>query len=177
MSSSDPSFDIDGHPKGSYVRMIEDIGRALDYLKVEQMPPTSAFLFYYISCEKLAKIMMAICQRKTRAEIFGQGSYTPGAGDIRDYSQRLECNVRLSDINCIFDSKNKHSARKLRDIFVHEVGPSHAKQIVDHSPSLVPKMKNFLDSRGTVIQFIKTNAEILLKNPPKISKKSKNLCT
>lgn len=156
MSGTDPSFDTDGTVKGSYVRAIEDIERALDYLRVDKMSDHAAFLFYYLSCEKLARIMKGICSNMKKKEIFKSGGTTPGAADIYKYSQQLNCHVKQSDIDWIFDREKSHSARKLRDNLIHEIGPSHAKQIMAHSQNLVPRMRAFLECRGIVVQYLQS---------------------
>ena len=159
MSNSDPSFDIDGRTKGSYVRATDDIGRALDTLKVEELPAVASFLFYYLSCEKLAKIMKGVCKGKKKSEIFNPRSRTPDTNSINNYSKQLGCKMIKNNIDCIFASNRQKSARWLRNQIAHEIGPSHAKQIVNEAPRLVPKMKKFLECRKDVVQCLTSRSQ------------------
>jgi len=154
MSKFDSSFDLRPRSKGSYRRGVDDIFRALNTLRVDELKPVAAFLFYYLACEKLAKIMKGVCTGKKYKEIFAPNSRTPSAEDIRKYSNQLGGKAAGADFDAIFDRKRKNSARSLRDKIIHEIGPSHAKQIVNAAPSLVPKMKKFLKYNDAVIQYL-----------------------
>ncbi len=154
MLDPDPSFDTNRNTKGSYRRATDDIGRALKQLRINDMPDVAAFLFYYLACEKLAKIMKGACLGKKKDEIFEARGGTPSASKICSYLQQLNCTFQEENINSIFDKDKKYSARWLRNNIVHEIGPSHAKQIVEHSRNLVQKMKLFLRYRKSVVQYL-----------------------
>lgn len=159
MSTSDPSFAINGKVKGSYLRALDDIGRALNYLKIDAMPDHAAFLYSYLASEKLARIMHGVFSRRKKGEIFCKGAKTPAASTIYSYSKQLGCDMTKTEIDQIFDFYNNQSARKLRDRFVHEIGPSHANDIVKRSITLVPIMKRFLNSRIALSQLLTNNRE------------------
>ncbi len=159
MMLDDPSFAIDGRVKGSYLRALEDIDRALNHLQIEAMPDHAAFLYSYLACEKLARIMHGVCNRKKKSDVFRKGASTPTATAIYTYSQQLDCYVSRTEIDQIFNSNNNQSARRLRDQFVHEIGPTHAKDIVNRSRTLVPNMKKFLDCRAALIKRLTSNPQ------------------
>ena len=154
MSKSDLSFDIEPRSKGSYRRALDDIGRALLILKADRLEPVASFLFYYLACEKLAKIMKGVCKRKKKTEMFKRNSQTPNIDEIEAYSKQLGCKISIHDIGDIFSGSNLNSARYLRNQIVHEIGPSHAKQIVNEAWRLVPKMQRFIECRHAVVQYI-----------------------
>lgn len=162
----DPSFDPDPKRKGSYIRATIDINKALDILNVKEMLEQAAFVYYYPACEKLAKIIVGICHKDKMSEVFNRHSHTPSATDIHFSLQQLGCNADISDIKSIFDSNNGLSARKLRDKFFHEIGPTHALQIFNNSNKHVQKMKDFLTYSQVVIQCLEKGG----KNSPDSTK-------
>ena len=169
----DPSFDIHPNTKGSYRRRAEDISRALSRLKVGNLSNISAFLIYYFSCEKLAKIMIGVSQKKPAAYYFGR-NYQLHIDVIKSSSKHLNCLISNGDIDWIFSTqhgsdwnaflrnssdrqiiasfKTPKSARLLRNQIVHDIGPTHAAQIQDQAQFLIAKMKRFLDGSAIVIQ-------------------------
>lgn len=75
------------------------------------MPDVAAFLFYYLACEKLAKIMKGVSSGEKKDKIFGVRRGTPAASKICNYLQKLNCTFKEEDINLIFDEEKKYSAR------------------------------------------------------------------
>jgi hypothetical protein len=145
MVEPDHSFDANPKQTGSYWRAARDIYRALDKeLKVDQLPEPAAFMFYYIGCEKLAKIMKGVVTKKSYAAVFGNRK-TPKPKEIKRYLACLGCQFPTGDVEAIFDPNDPSSARYLRNDFLHEVGPTHAKLLVKGAPHLVPKMRKFID--------------------------------
>ena len=154
MSRQDLSFDINPRSKGSYRRAADDIERALSILNADKLEPVASFLFYYLACEKLAKILKGVCTRQNKTQIFSRASHTPSANEIEKYLKHLGCKTPKSDIDDIFVSGHENSARSLRNKIIHEIGPTHAKQIVNEASRLVPMMKNFIESRHVVVQYL-----------------------
>lgn len=152
---SGPSFSINPKTKGSYRRAAEDIDRALKQLNIKKMPGVASFVFYYLACEKLAKIMYGVATKKRKTAVFK--SNTPRWNLIADYSKSLGCSVSRSDIESIFSSKITRSGRNLRNNIIHEIGPAHAKQIAAEAPVLVPKMKSFINCTSEVVNCIVNN--------------------
>ena len=61
---------IERLPKnGSYRKRLDDAFAAIEICSPEALPPLSAFILYYLTCEKLAKVVLGIKRGK------------PGAGD------------------------------------------------------------------------------------------------
>ena len=150
-----PSFDNDPKRKGSYRRAVDDIYHALELLKVGNMEPVEAFLFYYLACEKLAKIMKGVCEKKTYKEVFRKGEGTPYPKDIKRYLKKMNCAFVEKEIGMIFRSRGKPaSARNLRDRLIHEFGPSHARKVAHRAHELVPMMRNFLQCRKAVVDYL-----------------------
>ena len=161
-----PSFSTDPNAKPSYRRAADDIGRALKVLKAEQLSEVGMFLFYYYGCEKLARLMRGVEKRieiryvypKTKEEEKKQEKLktfgTPRATEIYQYAKLMDFNISKEDIYNIFCSKNPNSARALRNQFVQEMGPTHARMIRDEAKSLVPKMQRFIKCRSSLIEYI-----------------------
>ncbi len=78
---------------------------------------------------------------------------TPKSYDIYQYAKSMNFNISKDDIEKIFGTKN--SAKALRNQFVHEMGPTHARMIRDAAKSLVPKMQKFIECRSSLIDYIK----------------------
>jgi hypothetical protein len=98
----DYAVERQGHVGGTYRRRLDDAFKALDRLKVEKLPPAIAFIFYFLACEKIAKVMVGIRQRKP-----GQGpgfdKIKPRCSDIIKAAEFFGAiHVSDGDINTIF---------------------------------------------------------------------------
>ena len=68
MPSQKLEFAVERDPKvkGSYRRRLDDAFHALELLNIATFRPEAAFVFYYLTCEKVAKVIMGIASRKPR---------------------------------------------------------------------------------------------------------------
>jgi hypothetical protein len=63
----DYSIERHGHIGGTYRRRLNDAFEVLKVLKFEKLAPEVALIFYFLACEKLAKVMVGI-DRDKRAQ-------------------------------------------------------------------------------------------------------------
>lgn len=150
----DQSFTADGGVKGSYYRRIEDIARALDALRVSELPPAIQFLAYYFACEKLALAIVGI-QRNKSAKVAYEGQQVR-LGQLKQATRELRLSMGQEYLESLFSANPlTRSARVLRNKLVHELGPTHVKHIVDDGPSFIPKMKQFLGCAPEVLAHLR----------------------
>ena len=88
-----PSFSKNPSTKGSFLRAANDIDVAIKNLGVSRMAPISSFLFYYMACEKLAKIMKGVHNREKMTKTFSRSSNTPNAKNLTNYAKALGLSI------------------------------------------------------------------------------------
>ena len=175
-SIANSSFDVHPNTKGSYRRRAEDITRALQRLRVEDLSSAVAFLIYYFACEKLAKIIIGISNKKPASRYFDK-NYSLHINNISSSCKKIGVPITDEDINWIFVSRcdnekwrsflrSHHqnssssnytkSARSLRNKMVHDIGPTHSVLVREHASFLISKMKDFLSFSEVVIRFLTT---------------------
>jgi hypothetical protein len=147
MAKMNLSIERDGDKGGTYRRRIDDAFKAMNLLAIGQFRPEAAFVFYWLTCEKIAKVMVAIEGGK------------PGPGrdfskiDIRSNNVIRACEhigcagiISKDDINAIFSDK-AGSACRLRNKLFHDFGPTHVDHVQKAAPRLNGQMKKFLSCR------------------------------
>ena len=156
---SDPSFDIDPRRKGSYRRRAEDIERALREMNVARLSSVPAFLLYYFACEKLLKIMIGV-RYNWNANKAARQNLDIGLG--KKAIKHFDYPVSQTDFELLFASKvskgSPNSARILRNQIVHDIGPTHARQIEAAASHLVPVMRSFVGNYQVVVDRLVTQA-------------------
>ncbi len=146
----DPSFEADPNKKG-YRRALNDINLVFDLLGIEAAPPNVSFLHYYFGAEKVAKAIVGISKRYPSKRPISK----------KEFCVEEICRA-IDDIDLTFDKlaiedifgNSPLSARKIRNRFVHQIGPSHAMQIRDNAVRLVPMMKDFVERRTEVFVYL-----------------------
>jgi hypothetical protein len=156
----DYAVERQGNVGGTYRRRLDDAFKALDRLKVEKLPPAVAFIFYFLACEKIAKVMVGIRQRKpSQGPRFDK--INPRCSDIFKAAEFFgTAHISDDDINAIFvgDKINRFSAYALRNRLFHDFGPWHVKEAQEHAPKLIEAMQRFLKFRGPIIRRLEAEA-------------------
>lgn len=147
------NFEIERNPKskGSYRRRLDDAFVALDCLKVDSFRPEAAFIFYYLACEKVAKVMIGISRRKPALSYFKKINVR--VSDLTIASKFLSCGISKGDIEAIF-SDIPTSACHLRNKLIHDIGPTHVFLIQKSAPNHVNRMRKFLRCRKAIIRHM-----------------------
>ena len=143
---------------GTYRRRLNDAFAALELIKIEKLSAEIAFVFYLLTCEKVAKVMVGIDRGRPGSRAgFRKAAVRPEA--VTKAVRKLGCLSVISDekIRLIFandEKKNRFSGYSLRTRLFHDFGPSHVKELTEHAPKLNAAMKQFLKCRGPIISFL-----------------------
>ena len=130
--------------KGTHFRRLEDIKRGLKIIDKSRMPSGGQFLFLYYGCEKLGKGIVGIHELKLAVHGMGLA-------------------ILDAELDALFLSDDKTTARYWRNEIVHNFGPSNVENVVKHSATLNRLMHDFLASRTPpVLAYLKRTYAHLL---------------
>ena len=83
--------------------------------------------------------------------------------DLKNAVKAMKLPVMDSELDKLFLSSSKSSARYLRNEIVHNFGPTNVGNVVKHSAVLNQKMHEFLENcTPEVLKYLKTNYANLL---------------
>jgi hypothetical protein len=171
MPKPDPynaSLKPDPCAKGSYYRRIEDIGRALKKLGVEQLPDGIKFLALYFGCEKLARGIVGIPHQYRVTDAYHHHHYLCLA-EVDEAAIVLSLSISSDDLCCLFaDHRDlskfralnppcSKSARLWRNEIGHNFGPTTVQNVETYARFFIPKMTSFLDCAKKVTAYQKAN--------------------
>jgi hypothetical protein len=162
---TDPSLKPDSLRKGSYYRRIEDIERALQELEVARLPVATQFITYFFACEKLAQGVVGIVHQLPADKQYKQKLRL---AQIKAAASAMNLPIQMADLDWLFADFNEqrlliaaageqYSARFLRNRLSHDFGPWNAKDLIEHGPAHIPRMKAFLACTPNVLAFNKAN--------------------
>jgi hypothetical protein len=139
--------------KGSYFRRLEDIERGLKEIDASKLPPGGRFLFLYYGCEKLAKGIIGI-----NAEWEAEDAYKQQLrlDCLKSAATTMKLPMPETELDALFKSDDKTTARYWRNEIVHNFGPSNVQNVIKHSTNLNKRMHSFLDTyTPLVLAFLK----------------------
>lgn len=142
--------------KGSYRRKLDDTYKALSALHVSDHAPEVAFVFNYMACEKIAKLIILMSQCAVSID------------QPRDRRFFDECDVATACVKVGFDfskesneaifSQAAGSARSLRHNLFHDMGPTQVFNIQKDANRLNQLMDDFLQCKSVIIEFLDAKA-------------------
>jgi len=139
--------------KGTYFRRLEDIQRGLRVIDASRMPSGGRFLFLYYGCEKLGKGIVGIHKTWAADDAYDQSLHL---SELRLAVCGLRLDISDAELNALFVSNDKTTARYWRNEIVHNFGPWNVKTIIKHSATLNKQMHDFLESHtSSVLDFLK----------------------
>ena len=139
---NDPSLKALPKLKGGYYRRVKDIPRALDEMRVTELPSVVQFLFYYFGCEKLALGIVGVDAKLASEDAYGGGKFVI-LPSLKKAASSLNISISFGELDFIF-GKSKTSARELRHSLVHDLGPSNVKNVRTQCAAHIPVMLKFL---------------------------------
>jgi hypothetical protein len=138
--------------KGSYRKRLDDAFAAMDLVSIHSLRPEAAFVFYYLTCEKLAKVMIGIERGKPGAGPKFR-KIEPRESDVVNACKFVGCSATKDDIRSIF-SDSDGSACRLRNQLFHDFGPTHVRQVQRAAHQLNARMMRFLKCKDHVIAYL-----------------------
>jgi hypothetical protein len=130
--------------KGGYYRRIKDIERALqrEELNLKNLPVVVKFLFLFFGCEKLALAIMGIDDKYASSDAYGKGKFVQ-LDQLKCATKAMNISISTTELDQIFGPKST-SARELRHMIVHDLGPSNVKTVHAHCRPHIATMQKFI---------------------------------
>ena len=126
----------------AYLKSGNEIIPGLEKLNIQSMTAEKCFIYYYFACEWMAKIFYGISDNKTVTELEGdRGFYVRR---IRKARQNLDLSITTEELNALFYTKNKKSARNIRNNIVHKFGRKNLQEIAECGTEHIPVFKKLL---------------------------------
>ena len=128
-----------------------------------------AFIFYWVACEKLAKVIVAIKREQSTIGSDFQSRKWFRTSDLVDGHDLLGLKRVISrhDLDFIFlKVGNRFAAAALRDRLFHDCGSTHVTEVTQAAVKLNPLMSKFLSCRQMVIDYIERRAREQSRPPP-----------
>ena len=134
--------------------------RGLRIIDNSRMPSGGRFLFLYYGCEKLGKGIVGIHKTWAADEAYEQSLHL---SELKLAVHGMGLAIPDAELDALFVSDDKRTARYWRNEIVHNFGPSNVQNVVKHSTTLNRLMHNFLESRTPpVLAFLKRTYAHLL---------------
>jgi hypothetical protein len=158
-----PKFDwrIERDPdrKGTLRRRLDDAFRAMHDVKLSTAPSeVIAFIFYWVACEKVAKVIIAIKRKKSAiGDLDFKSKKKWHAGDLFEGCRLtgLDRVVSRAELEQIFSkADDRFTAAALRDRLFHDFGPAHVSEVARTAQKLNPLMRKFLSCKSLVADYM-----------------------
>jgi hypothetical protein len=148
----DLGIERDPNKKGSYRRRLDDVLVALAKLQIDKFREEGAFVFYYLACEKVARIMVGLTDKKPGASHFNKIKIR--SSNVMKACASLRSGILKDEIELIFRN-DKDTACRLRNQLIHDIGPTHVVQIIQNAARLNNVMKKFIQAgRKAIIDHL-----------------------
>jgi hypothetical protein len=134
----------DRNCKGSYYRRLDDIKKGLKRIDSSSLPPGGRFLFLYYGCEKLGKGIVGIAQQWPAEEAYEKRGLQ--LGELKAAVKSIGLSVPDTELDALFASTDKTTARYWRNEIVHNFGPTNVENVIKHSLELNRRMHDFLEN-------------------------------
>ena len=146
--------------KGSYFRRLNDIELGLKKIDVSKMPSGGKFLFLYYGCEKLGKGIIGIDAQWEAEDAYEEALVLD---KLKAAAKSMKLPIPEAELDTVFLSNSKSSARYWRNEIAHNFGPSNVENVVEHSTKLNKAMHDFLETwTPPVLAFLKAHYSHLL---------------
>ena len=126
----------------AYLKSGNEIISGLERLKIQSMRAEKSFLYYYFACEWMAKIFYGLSINKSIIELKKTGTFD--IEWIRKAQQNLGLSITLEELNALFYTKNKKSARHTRNKIAHNFAESTLQEIAERGTEHIPIFKKLL---------------------------------
>lgn len=150
----DFAVERDPHKGGSYRRRADDALAVMGALEVSQLPLGAMFIFYFLACEKIARVMVALTTRYDHKPKF-RGINTSWQ-NVASACEALGCNLTQDEVKAIFDPKTTGTALQLRNQLFHDFGPTHLSNVVAGARTLNPLMGRFLLCHRDIVRHLES---------------------
>ena len=109
-------------------------------------------MFLYYGCEKLGKGIVGIEKQWEAEEAYAQALVLD---TLKATVKSMKLPVTDADLDVLFLSSSKTSARYWRNEIAHNFGPSNVHNVIQHSAKLNKRMHEFLeDCTPHVLKFL-----------------------
>jgi len=140
--------------KGSYRRRLDDAFAALGLLDIAKFRPEAAFVFYYLTCEKVAKVITGIAAAKPKGGGENFKKIKIHTDTLYKATQELKLPVRKEEIIALFASNKSGSASHQRNKLFHDFGPTQVHHAKRDAPHLNKAMVQFSGLRQSIVNYL-----------------------
>ena len=111
-------------------------------VRLDSLPPEVQFLFLYFGCEKLGLAILGVEGKYSAEDAYGHGKFIH-LEQLKKAAMGMKLSVTSDDLNKIF-GRGIGSARQLRHLLVHNLGPTNARKAQTEGAAHIPTLKKFL---------------------------------
>lgn len=150
--------------KGFYYRRLEDIPKALCLLLLSETPLALRFIVLYAAAEKMAWNLIGLSGERPAFELDDKLG-GPNLDNLKKAAISIGLSVSKDDLDLLFKNRKDFeaagirdsytlSARRLRDGFFHDLGPTKIANIERMAPTYIPLLEAFIAEIPVVLSFI-----------------------
>ena len=126
----------------AYLKSGNEIISGLEILNIQYMTAEKSFIYYYFACEWMAKIFYGLSVNMDITELKNTRKFY--IEWIRKARQNLELSITPEELNALFYTKNKKSARRIRNKTAHNFAGSTLQEIAERGTEHIPIFKKLL---------------------------------
>ena len=138
----DAVSNLDIRRRKAYLKSGNEIISGLERLKIQYMTAEKSFIYYYFACEWMAKILYGLSVNMSIIELKKPRSFD--IEWIRKARQNLDLSITPEELNALFYTKNKKSARHIRNKTAHNFAESTLQEIAERGTEHIPIFKKLL---------------------------------
>ena len=137
----------------AYLKSGNEIISGLERLVIRDMPIEKRFIYYYFACEWMAKIFYGLSVNKSISKL--KNTHKFYIKWIRKARQNLELSITPEELNALFNTNNKNSARNIRNRIAHNFAESTLQEIAECGTEHIPVFKKLLNEWEAVSARLK----------------------
>ena len=144
----------------AYLKSGNEIILGLERLNIKSMTAEQKLIFYYFACEWLAKILYGISSNKTISELKNLKKFD--VRWIKKAKRDFNLSITPEELDVLFNSSNKESARYIRNKIAHEFGQKYLQEMEEHGTKYNPIFEKLLKEWESVAVLLNSGSTVLL---------------
>ncbi len=156
----DTVINLDHQSRSAYLKNGNEIILGLERLNIQSMTVQGKFIFYYFACEWLAKILYGISSNKKISDV--KKDRRPfDVRWIKKAKRDFNLSITPEELDDLFSTENKKSARNIRNDFAHEFGQKSLQKIAEHETNYIPIFQKLLKEWEGVAALLNPSSTVL----------------
>ena len=145
----------------AYLKSGNEIISGLERLNIKSMTAEQKLTFYYFACECLAKILYGISSNKTMSELRNLKKFD--VRWIKKAKRDFNLSITPEELDVLFNSNNKESARYIRNKIAHEFGRKSLQEMAERKAKYLPIFQKLLKEWEGVATLLNGDSTVLLQ--------------